>query len=572
MSSYDYVVFTLIILVFVYIGLNYKIIKPVDITFIIVSVVVLVYVYLSKRSSFIEHFADSTSSKIQIEEDVADINKTCVVYNTSFNSGSYTVNNGTKWNSIINPKGNKQLTFDLTPIYAPQNGFFLGNNRIVGPYSNSLGIEFLSTYTIMIACKHSNLVTNASSNGNEEIELIKLYANSPNNNGVVLYIQANSLSSENNVQVGSLMLQYIDESPIPCLIDKNHNYINFDRDVLTFYFIIKDTDNFRIQMMTETGSTISQILKFNVNNQDVTFANKEVVINRLKNWNGNLFNVAMFNSALSDDDVTKTYNHVMNEYMKRVDPNFTSVISTYNNTIDMVEELTKCPFGSTVCKNCQSVNRWYDINDVVNSAEPCKKSINEFCKSNPKHQWCKCWDSSSSLYNSVNCQLFRSIFTGKESLLQTLSDADLAVIMSKYNLLSSEDCKKNTESAVQQTWQQTKKIAEPTADRVKVIIHDGEDEKPKDSKGNIINYYSESDPSLDPKVLAKQQSQKDFSVNSLMHADINANFDPTQTIAFKEYQNIKNVLEQQQASGNVVNPAPKQQQSYFDKFLRVVMP
>jgi hypothetical protein len=570
MSPYDYIIYLLISLILIYITIYHKSLKLIDIILIIVSTIILVYVYYSKKYN-IEHFA--TSDKIQIEEDISDIIKTCVIYNTSFNSGSYVVNDGTTWNSIINPIKNNKFTFDLNPIFNPANGFYLGNNRIVGPFSNDLGIDFLSTYTIMIACKHGNLVTDP--NGNPEIEIMKLYANSPNNNGIAVYIQENSLSSENNVQIGSLMVQYIDQEPIPCLIDNKHNYINFDKDVLTFYFIIKDTDNFRIQMMTETSSTISQIIKFNISNQDVNLSNKEFTLNRLKNWNANVYNVALFTSALSDDDVTKTYNHVLNEYMKRVDTNFSTVIDTYNNTIDTIQEITKCPFNSTVCKNCQSVNRWYDVNDIVNSADACKKSINNFCTTNPKNSWCKCWDNTSPMYNNANCQLFRSIFSGKESLLETLSEADIANIMAKYNLLSVDDCKKQTNTAVQQTWQHTKSVTEPSQDRIKIVLHD--DETALTTKNNmknndIINYYAEGDSSLDPRVIDKISAQKNFTVNDMMLSDVNTNFDPSQTIAFKEYQNIKGILEKQQASGDIINTDSKQPQSYFDKFLRVVMP
>jgi hypothetical protein len=575
MSSYDYIVYILITLILIYIAINHKSIKPIDLIFIIISTIVLVYVYYNKKYNNIEHFsASSATGKIQIEEDISDIIKTCVMYNTSFNTGSYTVGGGTTWNSIINPVKNQLLTFDLNPIYSPPNGFYLGNNRLIGPVSNDLGIDFLSTYTVMIACKHGNLVTDPS--GNPEIEIMKLYANSPNNNGIAIYIQENSLSSQNNVQVGSLMVQYIDQSPVECLIDTAHQYINFDKDVLTFYFIIKDTDNFRIQMMTETSSTISQILKFNISNQDINFSNKEFTLNRLKNWNANVYNVALFTSALSDDDVTKTYNHILGEYMKRVDTNFTSVINTYNNTVDTIQELTKCPFNATTCKNCQSVNKWYDVNDIVGSADTCKKSINEFCTTNPKNTWCKCWDTTSPIYNNANCQLFRSVFSGKESLLESLSDTDLATIMAKYNLLTAEDCKKETNVAVQQTWQNTKSIQEPTSDRVKIALHNDQATTQKDKNKEVINYYAEGDPSLDPKILDKLDKQKNFSVSDMMYSDVNTNFDPSQTIAFKEYQNIKGILEQQQASGNVITNTStnntNNNASYFDKFLKVIMP
>jgi hypothetical protein len=150
--------------------------------------------------------------------------------------------------------------------------------------------------------------------------------------------------------------------------------------------------------------------------------------------------------------------------------------------------------------------------------------------------------------------------------------------MAKYNLLTAEDCKKETNVAVQQTWQNTKSIQEPTSDRVKIALHNDQATTQKDKNKEVINYYAEGDPSLDPKILDKLDKQKNFSVSDMMYSDVNTNFDPSQTIAFKEYQNIKGILEQQQASGNVItntstnNTNTNNNASYFDKFLKVIMP
>ena len=109
---YDYIVLFLIIIVLFYLGLNFKLIKPIDIIFIIIGLFILALSTWNKQS--IEKF-DNTglpSDKIQLEENVTDIVPSCVMYYTTFNSNSYTVKNGNTWNSIL-PIGTKnKLIFD----------------------------------------------------------------------------------------------------------------------------------------------------------------------------------------------------------------------------------------------------------------------------------------------------------------------------------------------------------------------------------------------------------------------------------------------------------------------------
>jgi hypothetical protein len=233
--------------------------------------------------------------------------------------------------------------------------------------------------------------------------------------------------------------------------------------------------------------------------------------------------------------------------MKRIDQNFTSVIEKYNENVDVMEELTKCPFNDNVCKKCQSVDKWYDVNDIVNSSDICKKSINDFCTINQKHYWCKCWDSSGPLYNSANYQLFRSIFNGKETIFDSLSDIDLASIKAKYNLITTQDCT-NLTKAQELTWRDINKINEPQKDKITIKLHDKDIISNRKKTGkNIINYYSETDPSLDPQIESTSSIQNDYNI----YQDIEKKIDPTQTIAFKETNS---------------------EDSYFNKFLKIIMP
>jgi hypothetical protein len=407
----------------------------------------------------LEHFSTDVSSfgeididsalqkfkKMDAEEDITDIQNRLMVYLTVFNNRSFN-NMGRIWNNIAALKqdgtcennDNSIYSFELAPVFNRKSGLYLGNNRCIGPYSNALNIQFHNTFTIVVVCKHGNLLVDDK---NSEIELLKLYANSPNNNGVSLYIQKGSLKNDNNTQTGTLLFQYANHDPLVCKVDKDHGYINFDRDILTFYYIVKDTDNVRVLMMNENSNSIQQILKFTITNTDVTFSNKEMIINRLLNWNGNIFNFAIYDRSLSDEQVSNFYTHVMNEYLKNIDPNFMAMLSQYNEALGMIQSLTKCPYDKTVCDSCTSVKKWCDMNQVMTSTAQCKKAINDFCSNNTSHPLCKCWDTSSSLYNTESCRMYRSLYSGERtSCLEGLTAEDLEYIKNKYGLISPHEC------------------------------------------------------------------------------------------------------------------------------------
>jgi hypothetical protein len=186
------------ILVVIYLFMNYKNIHPYEIAIIIIALITLIIINHNNRSLefTLEHYIDNSQNialLLDLEENITTLQniQNMHIYLTAFNKKSY--DSGKYWFNIADMKSNGQcesnivFTFDSKPIYIRRNGLLLGANRLTGPMSNALGIKFHEQYTIMMVCKHNNTTST------EVIELLKLYANSSNNNGLSFYIKSDSL-------------------------------------------------------------------------------------------------------------------------------------------------------------------------------------------------------------------------------------------------------------------------------------------------------------------------------------------------------------------------------------------
>lgn len=506
----------------------------------------------------------NTYKKIELEENIADIASGLVYYTTAFNSQSYP-SYGKSWINIaphvsqsINNEcngekalegNNNSLLFELNPIYSRKAGFYLGNNRIIGPYSNAFNIQFHNTFTIVLVVKHGNLMVNQK---NQEIEFLKLYANSPNNNGITMYIKKGSLTVTNNVQVGNMMFQYADQPPKQCVINKEDSLMHLDKDLLTFYFIVKDIDSIRILYMSEKNNIIYQLLKFNVTNEDITFSNKELIINRMLAWNANIYTFAIYNMAFMDDDVTNFYNHIMGEYIKNVDQSFTKVVSNYNNTLDYIANFTKCPFDKSTCESCSSVASWCDTAQLMASGSSCKRAIDTYCTINPSNSACKCWDTNSPLYNSESCKLYRSIFGSRENVLNYLSADDIEYIKKKYKLMTPEECPKDVVKAPTFA---NNTYTDYDYDKLKVKLED-----------------SDSHPSSNPKdddVLDTIASKQYREIERLAQRQQNMNLRIGQTETSRDRQTTEDLpaLTKKEFTLN-----SDKSDSFFNKFIKILVP
>lgn len=584
------IVYIFIVLVAAYVTIGFFKVPAFDLILISLSLVVIVGTIVHGHSSAarptVEHYVDLSAGDfkpIVLEEDIAPIKNHLVVYNTAFNKNSFS-DSGSAWLNIAATKSdgtcdtkatNSIFAFELQPVFTRKSGFYMGNNRLIGPYCNSLKLQFHNTFTIAIACKHGNLLVDDSNN---EIELFKFYANSPNNNGLSMYIQKNSLQNVNNVQMGNLMFQYSSSAAMQCKLGAADTKISFERDVLTFYFIVKDTDHIRMLMMTEKNAIIQEILKFNVQNTDVTFSNKEFVLNRMKNWNGNVYTLAMYDVALPDEDVANLHAHVVSEYMKYVNPNFIDIINQYNDTLAQLSKFLECPYSKDVCEKCSTVSKWYDVSQLLTAPKECRASIATFCSANPTHALCRCWNSELASYKTDSCKMFRSIFSEGSPYLDGLTQEEIDYIMSKYGLIKPEDCPK---PVVAPKFQKTK-YTKYDFNKLKVNV-DGVDPAVEKTYASdaVEDEYSwdklkiRYDSSSKPPAEATAASEGDLKIANYYKSDASTNYKLDATDASKEYERIKALaLKEQQKLNDTkdLNIAPAISEDLSQKATDAIIP
>ena len=447
------IVVVFVLIVVLYILTNKKKISKTDLSLVVISTVALTWKYLSSKylsNVHREGYVDGPQTLVNAlnqlqpiddEEDFVPISKNLLLYFTVYNSKSYS-SDSKEWRNLVETslqanttKCTSSMFFDLLPSFSRTSGFNLGPNKLTGPYSNTLGITFRGQYSMVLAFKHGNLQNIQTENN--KIELLKLWANSPNNNAISLYIEPGTLQYVNNTQFGKLMFQYADYDPIHCKIAPSDDLIPIQNNVLCFIYLIKYDDKIRVMYMTENSNSVTTLAEVNVSATDVTFSNRELFINRFNNWNSNIFSFALYKTALSDVAITNIYQHIKDLYIKATDPSYKPIVDKYNETIDKLNRYIECPFDDVTCASCEEVEEWNDITQVLTASTKCKKAINEFCTKNVDHPFCKCWNTNDKSVDSAKCKTIRSLFDGQS----------VCITKQEYDKIQGQCNKKSTQQS-----------------------------------------------------------------------------------------------------------------------------
>jgi hypothetical protein len=209
---------------------------------------------------------------------------------------------------------------------------------------------------------------------------------------------------------------------------------------------VKDKDNVRIVYLSEKTDKLTTLASFTAPATDITFSNKEMFINRFKNWNANLYNLAIFKTGLSDVDISTFYAHVKGLHSKFADPKFKEIVKQYNTLVDQL----KCPFDKQLCDSCAEVSDWTDMLQVMKASKACKTAIAAYCQKNPKASFCKCWDVDSVTYAEEACTNIRGIISDNlKCSFESLDKDQLQAIKTKYNLVENKDVPKLPEQLVE---------------------------------------------------------------------------------------------------------------------------
>lgn len=414
-----------------------KKIKQLDLALLVIGIVALTWKSFSQLQH--ESFVDSTSM-LKNEEDISNIQENLLLYYTVFNSKSYT-RGSSEWKSIVNSKQyGKELRVPGVSSFERAKGLPLSTYPITGPMSSRLNISYNSPYTMAFVFRHGNLqgasattATTASPTSNNKISMLKLYANSPNNNGIELYIERDTLKTVNNVQFGKMMFQFANFEPIACKLSPTDDFISIADNTLCFVYIVRSDSNIRVMYSTATDPSIREVAKFNVPNNDITFSNKELVINQSQNWNASVYNLAVYSGAQDEAMMSTFGTHIKSLYTKVSDPNYGAMMKQYNRTMNKLSSMQRCTMSRSVCKKCRGIKEWNNITQIMNGSKECTSAISNYCAKNPSHRMCECWDESSAVYSSRGCGTLRSTLSNDPSTcLASLTPKEVKKLVAKH--------------------------------------------------------------------------------------------------------------------------------------------
>jgi hypothetical protein len=382
-----------------------------------------------------------------INEDITPISKNLQMYLSTYSAKSYN-GSGTLWYNIApgsggspertcTPQGNlitRDISFTSSPTYEVERGLFLGKNKGNGPMSWTLGIDGSSLFTIFLLCQHDTLPTS------NRINLMKLYGNSSNNNGLSLDISKVSTqknaheNTKENLQVGNFSVSFADA------VYDSSVLVPLDTDKLYLYVITKTASKLIVTAFSSTNSDPVRILNAPLSTTDVLFSNKNMCINSTENWNGYVKAFGAYNIVLDDMGMNTLYKYLMLEEKKQEDlyQQYQEQITTMNQEITTMKA---CPLDSATCKTCGSVADWSKVENVLSADKQCRGAVDAYCTKNKKDDFCACWDKTSSLYNSPQCQNWRNIFKDiVPTNLGQLSPEDIEKLKKMYGLIEASKC------------------------------------------------------------------------------------------------------------------------------------
>lgn len=447
-----------IVMVIIYVLLRFKHLHYLDTMMVVASIIVLsltlMFQHSNRRQLEFFEVAPASAPKelrdlrledlspLSVQEDPKPMLKATSVYLTVFNDTSFPGGGKEIYNLAYKEKegtckqSNRTFYLDTIPTFDKPNGLVMNTNRLTGPFSNNLGIDIQSSFTLFFTCRHGMFQPNTS-----EVEFLKLYANSNDNNGLAFFIPAQSVVVGPETQTAQLRIKYADSAPIPCTVGTSQT-ITFDRTNMTSYFIVKQVDKLIVYTIVGDALTPTQLVSTSIEETTATFSNKEFVMNRFKNYRGGIYQFGIIPTAITTEEIQRIHTHCLNQYKRVTSAEFIKVSSDYNAMLEFLKSFTNCPFNSETCKSCSTITNWTDTNQLVSSSADCRKAINTFCTNNPMHFRCKCWNTSSSDYNTTSCKMYRGIFDPDRTVYDNLSQDDLNYIRQKYTLIRPEDCPK----------------------------------------------------------------------------------------------------------------------------------
>ena len=249
------------------------------------------------------------------------------------------------------------------------------------------------------------------------MEVIKLYANTMNNNGISIYIDP-GYTIQGSILTGNFSFEYADlkyDMKVNS-IDQNYTYLivimkNHLKMSVYLYPNIAD--------ISSTANSKIEIVQVEIPaSKDVLLSNKEMRINGSNNLYAYMFNVGIYNKALTEQGLMDIYDHIKRELQKS-----NLLLIEFNTKLDelaaTISDLKKCPYDEPTCANCTGITDWSDMNNIILNGTPeCFEGINKFCIANPDHPKCVCWNPTKTASRGRACKNYTTIFNTTHTCVQ----------------------------------------------------------------------------------------------------------------------------------------------------------
>jgi hypothetical protein len=383
------------------------------------------------------------------KEDISGFPDGLTMYTSSFSSASYPESGGKLWHNQVStderavrkvqqaeddqttrdddgPKcsiqaatqllRSRRLHFHRTPTFSRKDGFVMGTNSLVGPYSFRMGIRGDMAFTLFFLCQFTGGVT-------EPVTVFRLFANTHGNNGLAFVITEGSTRQQRDAGGGNrttgggerraLRMKVVvgDAHEIQLRPERSKSdALVVDSDRKYMFSVTKNYNRVRVDVHDVASDEEPRTLLADVNigtHSPILLSNKDMVVNEHSNWNANIQAFGVFDRALTPREVTSLYEHY-HEMYRQLD-------TAYVQLAEKVEEMAKlraCPFDAPTCHACRGVEDWTNIENVYASTEECRKAIAAFCSKNTTHERCKCWNANHPAYDT-QCKAHRCAMSGE---------------------------------------------------------------------------------------------------------------------------------------------------------------
>lgn len=306
----------------------------------------------------------------------------------------------------------------VQPLWKSGVGFALANSILTGPLSMDIFPQ-TRAFTVFCLFQLSGLPAN-----NTTATLISIPANgSPKQNGARLDLRAMGTPSGSSVKA-SVDLIIGNQAAQKCS-DNGSDSVTFDTNARYLLCITRSSVNVRVSLFHVESSSAQCLpvilLNATIDDDALVYNNQAIVVNGNGadaggGVIGNIMTFGIFNQALVAKDEALICSHY-HDMLLLQDP----LVQQAQSTAAAASAAMACPYDSATCNACASVSSWANPYHVANGGAACMAAIDSFCRDNPTHTGCECYDPAKIAKFSVSalktCQAIKSAYSGNTTAL-----------------------------------------------------------------------------------------------------------------------------------------------------------